>query len=263
MELMSEQPFSQRQTAQLSQCGESLHGLLRVANDCSELVDFTSTGERSCAFSVADLLGEFGDLVGVRAARKGLHLRWSVDRGVPSLVLGYRAVLEAALYRLVDNSLEFTAEGGIAITSRMRKRDIQFGELAIEISDTGPGLPEDALRDFQYGQVESQAIGLGLRLARKQLIAIGGGIEVVSTGERGTTLAIIFPVTLPAGDTVVEPLLDDRSPHALLRLLVAEDSDDSFAVFESFVQDEGHEVTRALNGAEAVEMFKSEISISS
>jgi CheY-like chemotaxis protein len=45
---------------------------------------------------------------------------------------------------------------------------------------------------------------------------------------------------------------------APLRLLVAEDSIDSFTLFQVYVKAEGHHISRAMNGAEAVEMVKSE-----
>lgn len=44
---------------------------------------------------------------------------------------------------------------------------------------------------------------------------------------------------------------------ARLRILVAEDSDDSFAVFQAFIGSEGHQVTRVLDGAQAAALVKS------
>jgi len=39
-----------------------------------------------------------------------------------------------------------------------------------------------------------------------------------------------------------------------LRLLVAEDCDDSFVLLQAYVKEEGHQISRASNGAEAVDM---------
>ena len=94
-----------------------------------------------------------------------------------------------------------------------------------------------------------------MRLARKQLAETGGHLEVLSSGAQGATLAMMFSVTIPGPRTNGEPAL--KTPGSgELGLLVAEDSDDSFAVFASFVKGEGHHITRAVNGAEAVEIFK-------
>jgi CheY-like chemotaxis protein len=139
----------------------------------------------------------------------------------------------------------------------VRKLDRQFGEVAIEVSDTGPGIPPETLADLRNSTSESRTVaGLGLRLARKQMASIGGHLEVVSSDPRGATLAMVIPVTIPVKDPASEPTLFDHSDSVLLRLLVVEDSDDSFAVFESFVKDEGHAITRAINGEEAVNMVK-------
>ena len=47
-----------------------------------------------------------------------------------------------------------------------------------------------------------------------------------------------------------------RSRRAASNLLIAEDSDDSFFLLQAYVAKEGHQLTRALNGAQAVEMVK-------
>ena len=48
-----------------------------------------------------------------------------------------------------------------------------------------------------------------------------------------------------------------RTPRRPLSLLIAEDSDDSFFLLQAYVANEGHQLTRALNGAQAVELAKS------
>jgi CheY-like chemotaxis protein len=254
IELVSEEPLSAQQTDHLYRCRESVHELLRLANDVSELVDFSALGERPSRFDFSELLEAFSSLVSVRAAKKNLDLQWSVGLDVPRPVLGYSHAIETVLYRLVDNSLKFTEHGGVSISAKLRDRDRQFAKVAIEVSDTGPGIGQDVLHDLVCPVSDSQNRGLGLRLARKQLAAIGGSLEVVSSGGQGSTLAILVPVTIFSEDSNVG---NEHARGAALRLLVAEDSDDSFAVFETFVKDEGHQVTRAINGAEAVDMFKS------
>lgn len=171
--------------------------------------------------------------------------------------MGYRQAIETALYRLVDNSVAFTERGSITIAVKFENLDAQSGNISIEVGDTGPGIAQDVLDDLQRPVSEMRSRGLGLRLARKHLAAIAGHLEVLASGIQGATLAIVFPVTIPSQDSIDESIPKDPSRSPALRLLVAEDSDDSFAIFETYVKDEGHQVIRAINGAEAVDKFKS------
>lgn len=253
VEIISGEPLSRQQTKHLDRCRESARELLRIANDVSELADFGPFHETPSAFELSRELEQFGTLVGIRAAHKKLDLQWRLDDRIPRVVLGCRRAIEDALYRVVDNSIKFTERGGLTIAVTLKSHGHLSSEISIEVSDTGPGIAQEVVADFHRPVSESRNKGLGLRIARKRLAEIGGRLDVVSCNARGSTLAIVFPVATPAdeskGDSVFE------GGHNL-RLLVAEDCDDSFALFDTFVQDEGHRITRAMNGAEAVEMFK-------
>ncbi|WP_297736728.1 HAMP domain-containing sensor histidine kinase [uncultured Maricaulis sp.] len=75
--------------------------------------------------------------------------------------------------------------------------DASVGEIRIEISDTGPGVPPKAReRLFQpfSGSTRRGGSGLGLSIARELARAHGGDVELVATGDDGT----IFAVSLPA-----------------------------------------------------------------
>jgi PleD family two-component response regulator len=57
----------------------------------------------------------------------------------------------------------------------------------------------------------------------------------------------------------VQPSLE-RSPlsNRALRILIAEDSEDSFFLFQAYLKDQPHIVSRAVNGAEAVDLATAE-----
>jgi len=256
LELAAEDPLSRQQSKYLGRCRESAHELLRIANDVSELADSGSFDQTPSKIQFSEMLEGFSNLIGIRAARKGLDLRWSVDRRIPRVVAGYRQAIEMVLYRLVDNSIKFTEHGEITLSVRQKSFDQRAGEIVIEMSDTGPGITQGVLDDLERPVSESRSRGLGLRLARKQLAEMGGYLDVISSDDRGTKLAIVFPVIIPTTEPGGGAVPDEHPRSAALRLLVAEDSDDSFAVFEAFVKDEGHFVTRAIDGADAVAKFK-------
>lgn len=101
-----------------------------------------------------------------------------------------------ALGNLLDNAIRFTPPGG-----EVRVRAWSEGEwVAIEVSDTGPGIPSEDLpriferfyrRDRHRGGGGS---GLGLAIARHAVEAHGGRIQAFSEPGRGAR----FVFTLPA-----------------------------------------------------------------
>lgn len=125
--------------------------------------------------------------------------------------------------------------------------------------DTGPGIASQNAGDLRP-LTGSQAEYLGLQVAKKRLAAVRGSLEVAASNAGGTTLSLRIPVTVASrrATSLPEEASADESSNGSrsLRLLVAEDSDESFAVFRTFVREEGHQITRALNGSQAVDMFK-------
>src|SRR3989442_1478428 len=88
-----------------------------------------------------------------------------------------------------------------------------------------------------------------------------GELAVHSSTSDGTALRMSLPVKLAlSAPQAVETAGGDPGGKLYaprpLRLLVAEDSNDSFNVLQVYVKEERHAVSRALNGAEAVDMVK-------
>ncbi|MEQ1617557.1 MAG: HAMP domain-containing sensor histidine kinase [Terricaulis sp.] len=107
---------------------------------------------------------------------------------------------------LLSNAAKFTKQGLIAVTAERRGDD-----LAISVSDTGPGIAEEELpRLFtpfsQTGDVRTRAeggVGLGLAMAQRSASLLGGEISVRSELGRGSTFLIRLPITPPPGATAL------------------------------------------------------------
>jgi len=96
---------------------------------------------------------------------------------------------------LLDNALKYTPEGG-KVTVTVRETN---GWAALEVSDTGVGIPEDQLplifeRFYRADKARaSSGAGLGLSIARQIAEAHGGRIEVESTPGEGSKFTLLLP----------------------------------------------------------------------
>jgi PAS domain S-box-containing protein len=145
-----------------------------------------------------------GDLE-VIAARKGISLELETSPGMSGEVLTDRRALRQVLTNVVGNAVKFTSEGFVRVSLRL-----DSNWLVIDVSDSGPGIPEEALPalfdPFEVvrpagGHDHGPSSGLGLPITRKLLQLQGGEISVASTLGQGSTFTIRLP-RLPVASTI-------------------------------------------------------------
>jgi signal transduction histidine kinase len=105
------------------------------------------------------------------------------------------------MINLLSNALKFTDEG--EVTVRVQESGIGGQEmLAIAVSDTGIGIPEDQLgRIFEeFRQVDGsstrkvQGTGLGLAITKRLIELMGGRMGVTSEIGKGSVFTVEIPV---------------------------------------------------------------------
>src|SRR3984893_8341355 len=114
----------------------------------------------------------------------GIDLRLEAPR---SYIRADAVKLEQVLSNLIGNALKFTPQGGkVSIVTRNE----ETSRLVVEVSDTGIGIPADALSrifsPFEQGESSIHrrygGLGLGLSIARTLVKAQGGTLEAESEG---------------------------------------------------------------------------------
>jgi signal transduction histidine kinase len=102
--------------------------------------------------------------------------------------------LQQVFLNLFLNAADAMREGG---ELRVALRSLPGGEAAIEVTDTGPGLPEedaDRLFDpFFTTKPSGEGTGLGLSVARSIVTEHGGTIEAQTGASGGATFRVVFP----------------------------------------------------------------------
>jgi signal transduction histidine kinase len=119
-------------------------------------------------------------------------------RDVPP-VQGDPYTLQEVLFNLCTNALAAMPNGG-RLTLRTlalgSKDEDQMGSVAIEVADTGIGIPrvnlEKIFEPFFTTRADSGGTGLGLGLCRMLISEMGGRIEVRSALGQGTTFTVVL-----------------------------------------------------------------------
>jgi signal transduction histidine kinase len=171
----------------------------RMVRLCSELLSMIrserDTACRAVRVDVNSLCREALAGAATRYLDKGLEFV-GPDEG-QLYVDGDPDRIEESLSILVDNAAKYTPPGGLVRTSTWRRKDV----IAIEVSDTGVGIPEKDLTSifdrFYRSDIsrskETGGFGLGLAIAKRMIETCGGTIEVRSVVGEGTTFTVRLP----------------------------------------------------------------------
>ena len=144
-----------------------------------------------------ELADEVARSMRLLAARRGVSLETDVHG--PVRLRGDGDLLRELMVILTDNAIKYTDAGGEV---RLEVRSASSGKATVRVSDTGSGIPADALthifdRFYRVDKARSReagGAGLGLAIARWIAEAHGGSIRVESVPGVGTA----FTVELPA-----------------------------------------------------------------
>jgi two-component system, NtrC family, nitrogen regulation sensor histidine kinase NtrY len=125
-----------------------------------------------------------------RARAASVRIETGLADGLPP-VPADRDLLARALGNLVANALEAMPDGG---TLSVKTRAVVEG-VALEVSDTGPGLTEEQrTRLFTpYYTTKKGGTGLGLAIVQGIVSDHGGRIQVESAPGAGTTFTLVLP----------------------------------------------------------------------
>lgn len=190
VELISHSQLNDQQKAQIEIVRDSGKALLALIED---VLDLSSLEIRAITpvrdpFELHKLAESVVGGLLLPANQKGLKLRLSIDKDVPTEGVGDSRRLAQLMRNLIANAIKFTNRGAV---------DLMIGRegvstLRIDVIDTGPGVPteqqEMIFRKFhQLDQSRSKhdgSVGLGLAICKEIVSLFGGkiGMRNVSTG---------------------------------------------------------------------------------
>ncbi|MEQ1931682.1 MAG: ATP-binding protein, partial [Parvularculaceae bacterium] len=245
---------------------------LRASNMIKQLLAFSrnQTLTRQ-ALSMTELLREWTQVLNCAVGER-VQIELVNGRGLPTVRID-KNQFENALMNLATNARDAMGAAGGKLTiktSSMSAEDVALSgvpglgagdHLLIEVSDTGPGVPQD-IRDkifdpFFTTKEESKGTGLGLATVYGVVTQMDGAIIVGDAPSGGA----LFRIYLPAFDGAAaepEPALAPQGAVDLTgagRILVVEDEDLVRNFVLTALEDCGYEVTAAADAEEALEIL--------
>jgi PAS domain S-box-containing protein len=208
---------------------------------------------------VGALIGGMGDML-AQSLRGDITLELELSEDLwPAEV--DPGLLQAALINLAANARDAMPRGGVF---RVRARNTvsqdagRMERIAIEVSDTGVGIPSDDLskvfEPFFTTKPVGQGTGLGLAQVYGFVQQSGGSVDIRSEVGRGTTVTLLLPraaqATAPEPASPVEREPGQGAPAR--RILLVEDNASVAELAEALLTDQGHRVARAASAREAL-----------
>lgn len=258
-------PGHREQLRIINRSGEHLLAMINDVLDLSKIED----GKIKLFPSIFDLhylCHEIGDMMRFRAQEKGLSLGVSLSPEVPRFIRSDSLKLRQILINLLGNAVKFTLSGSVVLQGSVPRPDI----LRLAVRDTGIGIDREqqaALFEpfVQAGShPDSQGTGLGLAICKKLTEMLGGRIGLESIPGQGSVFWLEIPLERAEGDPSGLPHAEERAVAGLLpdqprwRILAAEDDEPSQKLIREVLESIGMEVCLAVNGEEAVRLFREE-----
>lgn len=250
--------------------GESLLTILNDLLDISKL-EAGKLELESIAFAPRDVAMDAINLMRGHAEGKGLSVVVDLPEDIPAALRGDANRIRQILLNLLSNAIKFTGEGRVSLGMKASPGD---GErtcrLAIDISDTGAGIPaeiqEKLFNAYTQGSAEVArkygGTGLGLNICRRLSELMEGEIRLDSTVGEGSTFHFEapFPLAEPSEIPAAGKTIRNGDLHAIVmapfRILLVEDNEINRRVAVGILERQGHAVDVAENGADAVAAVK-------
>lgn len=202
--IQAESSLSLKKDRSVEEYKKSLESILEETSYMSEIIDkllFLARSDNKTQFynftktNLKSLLEEVIKKVSPLYHNKGLTLQ--VEKLEDLSIRADKDKLKEAIINILDNSLKYTDEGKVTISS------VKIGNFAkISIKDTGRGIPQEDLHSIfdRFYRVDKartsseKSTGLGLAIVKEIVNAHDGRIEVKSEVGKGSVFSLFLPV---------------------------------------------------------------------
>lgn len=146
-------------------------------------------------WNVADIIEDTAVLIRLKLAQSKILLQIA-PAPHSTVIEAHKGQIQQVLLNLLLNAMQAMPDGGtIVVTTSIQAQGLA-SYAAIDISDTGTGIPESIrtriFDSFLSGRPDGT--GLGLAIAKRILLSHHGDIALLATSPAGTTMRITLPL---------------------------------------------------------------------
>ncbi len=219
------QPRYKEYASDIHRSGSYLLNLIEDILDLSRIEAGRVELQEEVVDVVAEALSAI-DMLSMKAEQRGVQVAYIGNERRLEL-LGNARYIRQIWINLLGNAIKFTPAGGRV---SLNVRRLQGGNLALEVSDTGEGIPaaelDKVMQSFSRGaSAERRAVegaGLGLSIVNGLARLHDARVELQSQEGQGTTARVIFParrvITGARADLVRGKGCENELEHQLILL---------------------------------------------
>ncbi len=169
--------------------------------------------------------------------------------------------LKQVIINLLTNAIKFTEKGSVTFGFEI---DEENQLIHFTVKDTGLGIDEDNHKYIfdRFKRVDSDisikvgGLGLGLAISKAYIDLLGGTISLESKVGQGSIFYFSIPLEYSKTEHImVKPVNSvDVLKSEEETILIAEDDNINFLLFQKMMQNKNFKIIRAVNGQEAVDI---------
>ena len=244
--------------------------LLTLINDILDMskIESGKVGLEKNTFSLLEVLEEVVSLMRPKAVEKDLDFRLETQEELRDFICADQGKLRQILINLVQNAIKYTDNGFVVLRVLRRADGEDRVQVRFEVEDSGQGIEAaDQRRIFEkFTQANKQSrahegAGLGLAIAKNFIELMQGTLSLRSIVGEGSLFSFELSFERAESADVPFPRQTRRifglAPgQANRRILIAEDDLTNRLLLRRLLEPTGLEVREAINGEEALAMFK-------
>jgi PAS domain S-box-containing protein len=249
---------------------QSGHRLLNTINDIIEVskIEAGQVEVAKSVFNTAEIMEYYHNFFKKQCRDKNIDLILdNYITGEEAIISSDKNKIESIISNLINNAIKFTNSGEIHIGNFLMENELRF-----YVKDTGIGINPDRIDAIfeRFIQAEirrtrpHEGSGLGLAIVKSYIELLEGRIWVESIPAQGSWFWFSIPYNSEAilSDNQAEISEPSLSIPGKVKILVAEDDDNSFRLLSAILNKYQLSIVRTLDGQQTIDTFIAQPDIS-